>query len=504
MAIQSSFYTGTALDSRTFPSTKHIPTKQHMAVWRQQVSDDVWVQMSIGDYQLINNACTLNSLLSQALYKQLEVRVADEPDELVSSPSDIALVASIADEIVIVAGIDAEVVIVAGDSAVIDTVAGDTLVINIVAGDTLAVNIVADDTVALNLVSDDLAKGIGTNQPTDSAILNALTNATQTIADVVLTHADVVITNGDVVITNADVVLTHADVVVTNADVLLTNADVVSSGTNATNAELSTWEAEAEKMTADSYATQPEDEFVIVYTSDGDGTFTATPTTENSSLHWAAKSLAFQSPNFGFKNYIANGSKRVNQRGYADGVLADGVYGYDRWKGADSDANREQIIEQQNIISGTYTISFNGGGTATVAGTSGLSSGDDVVITVSSDISVKVPKAATNIQLEEGSVTTPFEQRPYALELSLCQRYYEVSSSLLTLNGHGNVPQTNCSGNAWFKARKRVTPTVIIGGAVNLATLVLGTIGVDKFIVTGTTASASLPTMGTWTADAEL
>lgn len=30
------------------------------------------------------------------------------------------------------------------------------------------------------------------------------------------------------------------------------------------------------------------------------------------------------------------------------------------------------------------------------------------------------------VQLEEGSVATPFENRPYGLELSLCQRYYEV------------------------------------------------------------------------------
>lgn len=30
----------------------------------------------------------------------------------------------------------------------------------------------------------------------------------------------------------------------------------------------------------------------------------------------------------------------------------------------------------------------------------------------------------TDVQLEEGSVATPFERRPYGLELSLCQRYY--------------------------------------------------------------------------------
>lgn len=274
MAIQSSFYSGTALDSRTFPSTKHIATKQHIAVWRQQVSDDVWVQISIDEYQLINNTCVLNSLLSQTLYKQLEVRVADEPNELVQSPSDISIVAGVAAEVTTVAGIEAEVITVAGDSAVINTVVGDTLVINTVAGDTVAINIVAGDTVALNLVADDLAKGIGTNQPTDSAILNALTNAN--------------IINGDVVLTNADVVLTHADVA-------LTNADVVSSGVNATNAQLSQWGAEAEKLTADSYATEAEDVFVKVYTSNGDGTFTGTATTEYSSLHYKNKSATLVS-----------------------------------------------------------------------------------------------------------------------------------------------------------------------------------------------------------------
>ena len=31
-----------------------------------------------------------------------------------------------------------------------------------------------------------------------------------------------------------------------------------------------------------------------------------------------------------------------------------------------------------------------------------------------------------DVQLEEGSVATPFEQRPYGLELSLCQRYYQT------------------------------------------------------------------------------
>ncbi|MDY0292903.1 MAG: hypothetical protein RBR02_11285, partial [Desulfuromonadaceae bacterium] len=48
-------------------------------------------------------------------------------------------------------------------------------------------------------------------------------------------------------------------------------------------------EAEANQKTADSYATEAEDTFVKVYTSNGDGTFTATDTAEYSALHWRNK-----------------------------------------------------------------------------------------------------------------------------------------------------------------------------------------------------------------------
>lgn len=65
------------------------------------------------------------------------------------------------------------------------------------------------------------------------------------------------------------------------------------SANSATASELSQWEAEAREMTAESYAQEPEDVLAKIYTSDGDGTFTATNSTKYSALHYLAKANTF-------------------------------------------------------------------------------------------------------------------------------------------------------------------------------------------------------------------
>ena len=67
----------------------------------------------------------------------------------------------------------------------------------------------------------------------------------------------------------------------------------------------------------------------------------------------------------------------------------------------------------------------------------------------------------TNVQLEVGSVATPFERRDYGRELIMCQRYYETQY----FNSAGQNFQAAVSGSTYsytwhFKVTKRAQPTV--------------------------------------------
>jgi hypothetical protein len=91
----------------------------------------------------------------------------------------------------------------------------------------------------------------------------------------------------------------------------------------------------------------------------------------------------------------------------------------------------------------------------------------------------------TGVQLEKGSLVTPFEWRPRDVELSMCRRYYE----------RVNIPYFNgySPGSTWvtlpcfFKVTKRGTPTVsfaqtgTIEGAATVEGLSLDTAHIDGF-----------------------
>ena len=65
----------------------------------------------------------------------------------------------------------------------------------------------------------------------------------------------------------------------------------------------------------------------------------------------------------------------------------------------------------------------------------------------------------TGVQLEAGSVATPFERRDYGRELAMCQRYYETHSQGLA---GAAFSSTTVVVMGTFKVTKRATPTLSV------------------------------------------
>ena len=102
MAVQNSIYV-TDGTTRTFPSTKHIATKQHVAVRGKRVFDSAWEYIEPEVFNLVNNSIVFLTAPATSIYSQIEIRVADDYDELASQPNDISAVAQYLTEIGVVA-----------------------------------------------------------------------------------------------------------------------------------------------------------------------------------------------------------------------------------------------------------------------------------------------------------------------------------------------------------------------------------------------------------------
>ena len=112
----------------------------------------------------------------------------------------------------------------------------------------------------------------------------------------------------------------------------------------------------------------------------------------------------------------------------------------------------------------------------------------------------------TGIQLESGSVATPFEHRLYNQELLFCQRYHEPGFAIIETYAIANG---TCSMTPYFKATKRTNPTVTVadnGSVYMTGAFTVPSVSQDAFRLTrnkdGTSGHYLMS--ASWTATAEL
>jgi hypothetical protein len=120
----------------------------------------------------------------------------------------------------------------------------------------------------------------------------------------------------------------------------------------------------------------------------------------------------------------------------------------------------------------------------------------------------------TGLQLEPGSVATPFERRPFESEFTRCQRYYEVGGQSRNYYGFLNSGITGAYQDEHFQVTKRAIPSVTIsafhywnnGSDAPVPTTSVGEVSQRKFNVaaTGMTNWNGFNGFGAWTANAEL
>jgi hypothetical protein len=158
------------------------------------------------------------------------------------------------------------------------------------------------------------------------------------------------------------------------------------------------------------------------------------------------------------------------------------------------------------IATGTFTVNSTVTNyTATFAVPAAATTGVEVLLTVGAQTSGTW--TIGNIQLEAGSVASPFERRDYGRELIMCQRYYytNIGGNPPIMSGFpGSGADTYRSAAPFFPVVMRVIPT--ISAVWNTGTSQgVQFVGVQSFqAYTNVGSTSAQATLSSFTASSEL
>ena len=184
-------------------------------------------------------------------------------------------------------------------------------------------------------------------------------------------------------------------------------------------------------------------------------------------------------------NKIINGDFGVNQRAVSGTVsLSAAAYGHDRWKAGSGGATYtfatsanvttititagtlQQVIEGNNLQSGTHTLSWTGTAQGKIGSGSFAATGVTGTATGGTNLTIEFNTGTiTKVQLEAGSTASAFEYLQLQQQYANCQRYYQKYKNDSGAAGEGfwgtglQDSATSFVGGFVFQTPMRIKPT---------------------------------------------
>lgn len=219
------------------------------------------------------------------------------------------------------------------------------------------------------------------------------------------------------------------------------------------------------------------------------------------------------------KNVVDNPMFGYNGHGAVSGTpLGAGVYGFDRWKGGPAAGctltftspisgttavtitagSVQQVIEAANLLGGvTYTLSWLGTATGRISTTSGggtYAASPVQFVGVANTVTYIEFTGGTlgQVQLQMGTVATPFQPDPTVVSRLRCERHFFVFSG--NIGGYFPGATTWTSGWISFVTWMRIVPTITLqlSGGTNVNTATVGSPASGGFVFNVQTAAAGV------------